>query len=80
MHAMHGAAGRSPLRREERRAAVQPFAKVEPLRFTAVSDDLTPLPDAQREVTFTEALASAALTRRRMVVNEFELATTKEPA
>ena len=80
MHAMHGAAGRSPLRREERRATVEPFAKVEPLRFAAVSDDLTPLPNAPRDVTFSEALGSAALARRSMVVNEFELARTKEPA
>ena len=80
MHAMHGAAGRSPLRREERRAAVQPFAKVAPLRFAAVSDDLALLPDAQRDVTFSEALASAALKRRSMVVNDFELAKIKEPA
>ena len=74
MHAMHGAAGRSPLRREERRATVQPFAKVEPLRFAAVTDDLALLPDAKRDVTFSEALGSAALKRRSMVVNDFELA------
>ena len=80
MHAMHGAAGRSPLRREERRATVQPFAKVEPLRFAAVTDDLALLPDAKRDVTFSEALSSAALKRRSMVVNDFELARIKEPA
>ena len=80
MHAMHGAAGRSPLRREERRAAVQPFAKVEPLRFAAVTEGLALLPDAKRDVTFSEALSSAALKRRSMVVNEFELAKLQEPA
>jgi len=80
MHAMHGAAGRSPLRREERRATVQPFAKVEALRFAAVTDDLALLPDAKRDVTFSEALSSAALQRRSMVVNDFELAKIKEPA
>ena len=77
---MHGAAGRSPLRREERRATVQPFAKVEALRFAAVTDDLALLPDAKRDVTFSEALSSAALQRRSMVVNDFELAKIKEPA
>jgi hypothetical protein len=80
MHAMHGAAGRSSLRREERRAAVQPFAKVEPLRFAAVGEDLALLPDAKRDVTFSEALSSAQLKRRSMVVNDFELARVKEPA
>lgn len=80
MHAMHGAAGRSPLRREERKATVQPFAKVEPLRFAAVSEDLTPLPSAPREATFAEALGTSARQRRSMVVNEFELARVKEPA
>ena len=80
MHAMEGAAGRSPLRREERRAAVQPFAKVEPLRFAAVTDALALLPDAKPDVTFSEALSSAQLKRRSMVVNDFELARIKEPA
>jgi len=80
MHAMHGAAGRSPLRREERRATVEPFAKVAPLRFAAVTEDLALLPDAKRDVTFSEALSSAALNRRSMVVNEFELAKIEEPA
>jgi len=79
MHAMDGAAGRSPLRREERRAAVQPFAKVEPLRFAAVTDALALLPDARPDATFSEALSSAQLKRRSMVVNEFELAKIKEP-
>jgi hypothetical protein len=80
MHAMDGAAGRSPLRREERRAAVQPFAKVEPLRFAAVTDALALLPNAKLDATFSEALSSAQLKRRSMVVNEFELAKIKEPA
>ena len=80
MHAMHGAAGRSPLRREERSATVRPFAKVEPLRFAAVTDDLALLSDAKRDVTFSEALSSAALKRRSMVVNDFELAKIEEPA
>jgi hypothetical protein len=80
MHAMDGAAGRSPLRLEERRLAVQPFAKVESLRFAAVTDALALLPDAKPDVTFSEALSSAQLKRRSMVVNEFELARIKEPA
>jgi len=80
MHAMHGAAGRSSLRREERRASIQPFAKVESPRFAAVTDDLALLPDAKRDVSFSEALGSAALRRRSMVVNDFELAKIKEPA
>jgi hypothetical protein len=77
---MHGAAGRSPLRREERRTTIQPFAKLEALRFAAVNEDLTPVPDAEREATFAEALGSSARLRRGMVVNEFELARIKEPA
>ena len=77
---MHGAAGRSSLRREERRASIQPFAKVESPRFAAVTDDLALLPDTQRDVSFSEALGSAALRRRSMVVNDFELAKIKEPA
>jgi hypothetical protein len=80
MHAVHGAAGRSPLRREERRTAVQPFAKIEPLRFAAVSEALALLPGAKRDVTFAEALSSAQLKRRSMIVNEFELAKIEEPA
>jgi hypothetical protein len=80
MHAMHGAAGRSSLRVEERRVGIKPFAKVQPLRFTAVTDDLALLPDAKRDVTFSEALSSAALKRSNLVVNDFELAKIKEPA
>lgn len=78
LHALHGAAGRSPLRRE-RRAPVRGFAKLEPARFSAVSPDLAPLPESKRDVTFVEALASAGLERRRMVVREFELAETEQP-
>jgi len=80
MHAMHGAAGRSSLRREERRGSIQPFAKVESPRFAAVTDDLALLPDAKRDVSFSEALGSATLRRSSMVVNDFELAKIKEPA
>jgi hypothetical protein len=80
MHAMHGAAGRSPLRREERRLAFQRFARVEPLRFAAVTNELALLPDAKPDVTFSEALSSAQLKRSSMIVNDFELAQTKEPA
>ena len=80
LHAQNGAAGRSPLRREERRIAVRPFATVEPLRFAAVADDLALLPDANADVTFAEALSSAQLKRRSMVVNDFEVAAIKEPA
>jgi hypothetical protein len=78
MHAMHGAAGRSPLRRE-RPAPVSPFAKIEPARWTAVSEELALLPEAKRDVTFVEALGTAALKRQRMVVREFELAQTESP-
>lgn len=80
MHAMHGAAGRSPLRREERRLVVQRSARVEPLRFAAVTDGLALLPDAKPDVTFSEALGSAQLKRRSLIVNDFELARMKEPA
>jgi hypothetical protein len=79
MHAMHGAAGRSPLRREER-AAATPFAKMQPMRFAAVTDDLALLPNAKPDVTFSEALASASFKRQNMVITDFELAKTKEPA
>ncbi len=78
LHARHGAAGRSVLRRE-RRALVQPFARMQPVRFAAVGIDLAPVPDAAPDVTFAEALATATLSRRRMVVREFELASTEEP-
>jgi hypothetical protein len=78
MHALHGAAGRSKLRLE-RPARVNPFAKIEPARWTAVSENLALLPDAKRDVTFVEALGSAALKRQRMVVREFELAQTGRP-
>ncbi len=45
-----------------------------------MTDDLALLPDAKRDVTFSEALSSAALKRRSMVVNDFELAKVEEPA
>jgi hypothetical protein len=80
LHARHGAAGRSPLRAEERRLDISPFAKVEPLRFTAVADDLARLPNAKPQASFAEALATAQLQRRGMVVNDFELAKLEEPA
>jgi hypothetical protein len=79
MHAMHGAAGRSVLRREDRARPV-PFVKVAPMRFSAVGEDLALLPNAKRDVTFAEALGSASLKRQSMIVNDFELAKAKEPA
>jgi hypothetical protein len=78
MHALHGAAGRCKLR-PQRPAPAKPFAKLEPARWTAVSADLAPLAGEKRDVTFVEALSSAALKRQRMVVREFELAQTEEP-
>ena len=76
LHALHGAAGRSPLRRE-RPVPVKGFAKLAAARFSAVSADLVPLADAKRDVTFVEAQAAAGVQRRRMVVREFELAQTE---
>jgi hypothetical protein len=73
MHALHGAAGRSRLRRE-RPAPAQPFARVDPVRWTAVGEDFALLAETKRQVSFVEALSSASLGRRRMVVREFELA------
>jgi hypothetical protein len=52
---------------------------MQPVRFAAVGIDLAPVPDAAPDVTFAEALATATLSRRRMVVREFELASTEEP-
>ncbi len=78
IHARHGAAGRSKLR-SARPATAKPFARIEPARWNAVDEDLAPLPNAKRDVTFVEALGSAALKRQRMVVREFELAQTEEP-
>ena len=75
LHARHGAAGRSPLRRE-RRAPARPFARIEPVRWTAVGDDLALLPDGKRDVTFAEALGDArrGLRPQGLVVRDFELA------
>jgi hypothetical protein len=73
MHALHGAAGRSVLRRDHR-GPVTPFARIEPARWTAVADGLTPVPDSQRDVTFAEALGTANGHGPRMVVRNFELA------
>jgi hypothetical protein len=73
MHALHGAAGRSVLRREDRILPI-PFATVQPARWSAVADDLAALPDAKRDVTFAEALSTLAGKRQRMVVRDFELA------
>ncbi|HEX2515336.1 MAG TPA: DUF6603 domain-containing protein [Chloroflexota bacterium] len=74
LHARHGAAGRSPLRRE-RMATARPFARIEPVRWTAVGDDLAPLPDGKRDVTFAEALGDArrGLRPQGLVVRDFEL-------
>jgi hypothetical protein len=75
LHARHGAAGRSPLRRE-RVAPSRPFARIEPVRWTAVDGDLALPPDARREVTFAEALGDAATRPQGMVVRDFEIAQT----
>jgi len=73
LHAMQGAAGRSVLRRE-RVAPANPFAKVEPARWTALTEDLGIVSDAARGVSFVEALGAAQRDRRGMVVRDFELA------
>jgi hypothetical protein len=73
MHAWHGAAGRSALRRDHRGRAT-PFATIQPARWTAVADSLAPLPDGKRNVTFVEALGALNGKGPRMVVREFELA------
>jgi hypothetical protein len=77
LHALHGAAGRSALRRE-RRAPAMPFAKVEAARWSAVAADLAPLSGVARDVTFAEALGATAGQGRRLVVREFELAQSGE--
>jgi hypothetical protein len=73
LHAMHGAAGRSVLRRE-RVTPANPFAKVEPAHWTALTEDLGIVSDAARNVSFVEALGVAQRDRRSMVVRDFELA------
>jgi hypothetical protein len=77
MQALHGAAGRSALRRE-RKAPVTPFAAIQPARWSAVTDELAPLPGAKRDVTFAEAASSASAQRTRIIVREFELAQAEE--
>jgi hypothetical protein len=72
MHALHGAAGRSALRRD-RPAAAAPFATIQPARWSAVSDQLAPLPGVKRDVTFVEAFGTSVAQRQRLVVREFEL-------
>jgi Family of unknown function (DUF6603) len=73
LQARHGAAGASPLRRA--RASVAPgFATLRPARWSAVADDLAPLPGVAQAVSFVEALGTPLGDRRRMVVREFELA------
>jgi hypothetical protein len=47
---------------------------VDPVRWTAVGEDFALLAETKRQVSFAEALSSASLGRRRMVVREFELA------
>jgi len=78
VHALHGAAGRSPLRKAD--AALAPaFARVEAVRWSAVGEDLQRLPEVAREVSFVEALGSAGRTRQRMVVRELEVAEAEKP-
>ena len=78
LHARHGAAGRSVLRRE-RPAPVEPFARLEPARFAAVGEDLARLPEAAPASSFVEAIAATGFERRRMVVREFEVESIGEP-
>lgn len=72
IHALYGAAGRSALRRE-RPATAEPFARIEPARWTAVAEGLAPLDGAASGRTFVEALGGLQGTRSNMVVRDFEL-------
>lgn len=75
MHAQHGAAGRSALRRAQPPPAA-PLVTIRPARWSAVSDQLAPLPGVKRDVTFAEAAGSSV--RRRLVVRAAELAEVEK--
>jgi hypothetical protein len=71
LQALHGAAGRSVLRRAEPPAGFAPFARVEETRFAQVGADLKPV--AAQGLTFAEASgAKTRDTRKRLIVREFE--------
>ncbi len=75
LHALHGAAGRSVLRRE-RPMVAKGYADVRAARWAALAagGDAASAPDAQRrEPTFAEALGTRTGNRRRLVLREFEL-------
>lgn len=76
LHAPHGAAGRSALRRQRVRAAT-PFMKLEAERFAAVDDRLALLEESREQASFAEAVAK---TRQGggMVVRAFELAALEK--
>jgi hypothetical protein len=79
LHALQGAAGRSPLRQEERRGRPAPFARLEAARFAAVDEGLALAAGGKRETSFAEALASTNRRRGRQVINSFELAASEAP-
>jgi len=78
VHALHGAAGRSTLRKADAPPAAS-FARVEAVRWSAVDEDLQRLPEAAREASFAEALGSASGKRQRMVVRAFEVTEAETP-
>jgi hypothetical protein len=70
LQALHGAAGRSVLRRTEP-SGFAPFARFEETRWVQVGADLKPV--AAQGLTFAEAIgASRRDVRKRLVVREFE--------
>ena len=79
LHALQGAAGRSPLRQEERRGRPAPFARLEAARFAAVDEGLALAAGGKRETSFAEALASTNRRRGGQVINSFELAASEAP-
>ena len=79
VHALQGAAGRNPLRKEERRGRPAPFAALEPARFAAVSEGLALAAGGSRATSFAEALANTKRRRGGQVINTFELAAAVTP-
>ena len=77
LHALHGAAGRSVLRRGNAGAGSGRSRSVEPVRWAQVGDDLAPLPDAQtRRHVRRGAGRQTRDARKRLVVREFEAGAT----
>ncbi|MGH8718979.1 MAG: DUF6603 domain-containing protein [Burkholderiales bacterium] len=72
MMALHGAAGRSSLRRDQP-SVPAPFTEIQPPRWSVATDNLALLPDMKRGGTFVEALGVHRGDRQRVVVREFEL-------